>query len=135
MDGDRSRILVVADQSDALLFLFDVLSAEGYFVEGSSSALDALGYLRRRPYDAILADACLPEMDGLELLDRIKELRPGTRVILMGGGAEGVREDSHRRGAEGMLVKPFRKEELLRVLGRALGASAGGALGVRKVPR
>jgi DNA-binding NtrC family response regulator len=125
---------VVDDESDALLYLFEVLSAEGYFVEGSSSALDALGTLRRRPYDVVLSDARMPDLDGLELLDRIQGLRPRTRVILVGGaGDEVMKEAFLRRGAQGLLMKPLRREELLVVLRSALGAQDGTEVGLRQV--
>jgi DNA-binding NtrC family response regulator len=123
----------VDDESDHMLHLFELLSSEGYFVEGSSSAFDALGHLRRRPYDVVLSDAHMPDMDGLELLDRIKGLRPKTSVILVGGaGDEEMRGAFLERGAQGLLVKPLRREELLVVLRHALGAQDGIEVGLRQ---
>jgi len=124
MADERRRILVVDDESDTLLFLFDLLSAEGYFVEGSSSALNVLGDIRRRPPAVVLADLRMPEMDGLELLERIKSIAPKTRVILLSAfGAEGIGNEVHLKGGEAFLEKPIQGQQLLRLLGRVLQES------------
>jgi len=121
MADERRRILVVDDESDTLLFLFDLLSAEGYFVEGSSSALHALGDIRRRPPAVVLADLRMPEMDGLELLERIKSIAPKTRVILLSAfGAEGIGNEVLLKGGEAFLEKPIQGHQLLRLLDRVL---------------
>jgi len=124
MTDERPRILVVDDESDTLLFLFDLLSNEGYFVEGSSSALNALGDIQRRPPAVVLTDVRMPEMDGLELLERIKTISPRTRVILLSAfGAEGMKNEALRRGGEAFLQKPILGHDLLRVLGRVMQGS------------
>lgn len=124
MSDEKPRILVVDDESDSLLFLFDFLSAEGYFVEGSSSAMNALGDIQRRPPAVVLADVRMPQMDGLELLERIKSISPKTRVILLSAfGAEGMRDETIRKGGEAFLQKPIQGDDLLRVLGRVMQGS------------
>jgi CheY-like chemotaxis protein len=125
MSDERPRILVVDDESDTLLYLFDFLSTEGYFVEGSSSAVDALELVRRRPPAVVLADVRMPEMDGFELLERIKGISPKTQVILLSAFAgETLREETLRKGGEAFLPKPLEGGKLLRVLGRVMQGSA-----------
>jgi CheY-like chemotaxis protein len=125
MTEDKQSILVVDDESDTLILLFDLLSAEGYDVLGSSSPLDAIGHFRRRTFDVVLADVRMPEMDGLELLQRIKQISPRTRVILVTAFADHqMRAEALRRGGDAFLEKPFRGEDLRRVLeGQAQGTS------------
>ena len=121
MDGEKLSVLVVDDESETLLQLFDLLSAAGYFVEGSSNSLDALGLVRRRPYDVVLADVHMPEMGGLELFDRIRHLRPKTRVLLMSSFTDDlVRNEAERKGAAAFLQKPVRGEELLATMSRLI---------------
>jgi CheY-like chemotaxis protein len=121
MADEKPHILVVDDESDTLLFLYDLLSGEGFHVEGVSRPLDALGYVLRRRPAAVVADVRMPEMDGLELLERIKQVAPKTRVILLSAfGDEGMRQETIRKGGEDFIHKPFRGEDLLRSLGRVL---------------
>ena len=125
MAEEKPSILVVDDESDTLIFLFDLLSAEGYDVLGSSNPLDAIEHVRRRSYDAVLADIRMPEMDGLELLERIKRISPKTRVIMLSAfGDDAIEDATLRKGGESLLHKPFRGEDLLRVLGRLLERTA-----------
>ncbi len=125
MDGEKPRVLVVDDESDTLLYLFDLLSQEGYEVLGLSSAPDALDHARRRRYDVVLSDVRMPEMDGLELAGRIKTVSPGSRVILFSAFVDdAMRVEAFRKGAEHLLQKPFRGEELLRALGRVAQGTA-----------
>jgi CheY-like chemotaxis protein len=117
----KPRILVVDDESDALLYLFDLLSGEGFRVEGSSNALEALGYVARRMPDLVLADVHMPEMDGLELLDRIKRMAPKTRVILLSAIVnETTRREALARGGEDLLQKPVDGRALLQAVSRVL---------------
>lgn len=119
MGEEKPSILVVDDESDTLIFLFDLLSAEGYDVLGSSSPLDAIGHIRRRSYDVVLADVRMPEMDGLELLERIKAVSPKTRVIMVSAfGDDTIRDAALRKGSEAFIQKPLLRGDLLRILGR-----------------
>lgn len=124
MAEDHPRILVVDEESEALLHLYDLLSKEGFHVEGSSSALDALGRIRRRAPTVVLANVRMSEMGGLELLDRIKRVSPKTRVILLGSfGDETMRARALEKGGEELLSKPLSSETLLRTIGRVLERS------------
>jgi CheY-like chemotaxis protein len=125
MADERPSVMVVDDESDSLLLLFDLLSAQEYDVLGSSSPLDAIEHFGRRTFDVVLADVRMPEMDGLELLQRIKQISPRTRVILVTAFAdEKTREEALRKGGDAFLEKPFRGEELLRVLERQAQGTA-----------
>jgi len=125
------RVLVVDDESETLLQLFDLLTAAGYFVEGSSNSLDALGLIRRRPYDVVLVDVHMPEMGGLELFGRIRHLSPQTRVLLMSAFTDQlVRNEAERKGAAAFLQKPVRGEELLATMSRFLRGVGVGEAGV-----
>jgi len=122
MVSEKPFILVVDDESDALTFLFDLLHNEGYMVLAIPSALDALAAIAKRKPELGISDLRMPELDGLELLDRIKRDSPQTRVILL--TAHGTREtgrDVLRRGGEAMLLKPSSNGEILRAVRKALG--------------
>lgn len=119
MAEEKAYILVVDDESDTLLYLYDLLSSEGFHVEGSSSAQDALDFFRRRVPDVVITDVRMPEMDGLELLERIKRVAPRTRVILLSAFSDDVmRKETIEKGGDALLNKPLRNEDLLRAVGR-----------------
>ncbi len=122
MVSDKPFILIVDDESDSLAFLFDLLHNEGYLVLPTPGALDALAVISHRRPDLVISDLRMPDLDGLELLDRIKRDSPQTRVILL--TAYGTREtgqDVLRRGGEAMLLKPSSNGEILRAVRKALG--------------
>ena len=124
MADDKSRILVVDDDSDALLYLFEFLSAEGFHVDGCSSPLETLEYVGRRAPAVVISDVRMPGMDGLELLERIKQVAPKTRVILLSAFYDaGLRNATIAKGGEDLLKKPLANGALLRTLDRVLEAN------------
>jgi CheY-like chemotaxis protein len=121
MVTEKPLIVVVDDESDSLAFLFDLLHNEGYRVVPTSSPLDALEQVARRKPRLLISDLRMPDLDGMELLDRVKGSSPGTRVILLTAyGSRATREDVIRRGGDAMLLKPSSNEEILKAVRRAL---------------
>ena len=99
MDTEKPLILVVDDESDSLAYLFDLLHNEGYRVMPTSSPLDALDMVTKRKPRLIISDLRMPDLDGMELLDRVKEMSPRSRVILLTAyGDRTMRQDVIRRG-------------------------------------
>jgi len=128
MVPEQPLILVVDDESDSLAYLFDLLHNEGYRVLPTPSALEALAQIAKRKPKLVISDLRMPDLDGLELLDRVKRDSPQTRVLLLTAyGTQAMCEDVLRRGGEAMLIKPSSSGEILRAVRRALegvGASA-----------
>jgi CheY-like chemotaxis protein len=113
------RVLVVDDRNDTLGFVRVALERAGYAVDVALNGEQALDLQRRIAADVLITDIFMPEMDGIEVIDRIKAEYPGTRVIAMSGGVAGMQdylEVSKDIGADATLSKPFTTEELLRVL-------------------
>lgn len=126
MQDEKPKILVVDDESDTLLYLYDFLMSVGYFVEGSSNPADALEGIRRRAPAVVLADVRMREMDGYELLRRVRVASPKTRVLLMSAYSDEMAPAAAAAlGAEAFLPKPIRREELLSVLERLTHEIAG----------
>jgi CheY-like chemotaxis protein len=121
MTSEPPYILIVDDESDSLTFLFDLLHNEGYRVIPKSGALEALSEIaRRRPW-LVISDLRMPDVDGLELLDRIRKEAPQTRVILLTAyGTKDLAKDVARRGGEAVLLKPSTNTEILRAVRKAL---------------
>jgi DNA-binding NtrC family response regulator len=126
MDLDPSihTVHLVDHDSSILLFLFDFLSNAGLHVSASSNAADALDYVSRMHPEILFSEMDMPDMGGLELLQRIRELSPTTRVILTSACADWpVYEDVLRQGGADLLPKPFNHKALLRSVERALDGS------------
>jgi DNA-binding NtrC family response regulator len=111
---------VLDHDSEVLLFLFDVLTNAGYQLSASSNAGDALEHVARSHPEVLIADVDMPGWTSAELLMRVRDIAPSTRVILTSG-----RRDRHSeellwfRGVE-VLEKPLDGTALLRVLKRLL---------------
>lgn len=107
------------------------LRPEGFVVDTVANGTDALHAARSYSYDAVILDLGLPGMDGLEVLEKLKELNPDTPIIVC--TARDALEDRIRgldSGADDYLVKPFEVAELQARL-RAVLRRPGGALGLR----
>jgi len=77
--------------------------------------------LAREAFQCVLVDLNLPDMDGLELLERIRQGHPRLPVLLMSGySTEELRQKAGERGAAAFLTKPFSLKELLAALEEAL---------------
>lgn len=119
MPEAKLRILVVDDESDTLLYLFDLLSARGFHVEGTSNAFEAIEYVSGRMPELVICDIRMPQLDGLELLVRIKRTAPNTRVLLLSAFAdESMRQEALARGGEELLEKTMSSEELIKAVAR-----------------
>ncbi|MBL8786958.1 MAG: response regulator [Deltaproteobacteria bacterium] len=113
--GDAPTILVVEDNPDMIRFLV-ALMAYDYNVLSAQNGRDGLKMaLDRRP-DLIISDVMMPEMDGFEMVRRIREDAEGAKIPLIFLTARGSHEDriqGHAGGADTYLSKPFHSEELL----------------------
>ncbi|HEY8087095.1 MAG TPA: sigma-54 dependent transcriptional regulator [Polyangiaceae bacterium] len=141
MPPNESRLLIVDDDPTMRAALAVLFAAEGHVCELAASATSALELVRLQTFDAVVSDIRMQGMDGLELLDRIKESHPALPVIL-GSTSGGVHQavDAIKRGAFGYAVKPYDVDELRKTVGRALearlhpGESARPAAAVGKEP-
>jgi adenylate cyclase len=116
LDQHPVRILVVDDTADNAKLLADLLERQGYQVRSSSSGPEALGALSRDPYDLVLLDVVMPEMDGYEVCRRIRQ---GARfatlpvVLVTALDAKEERVKGLEAGADDFLSRPINHPELL----------------------
>lgn len=120
-EDESLRILVIEDNDDLRGVLVDYLEAAGHDVHGARSGMEGLDILASQAFDAVLLDIQMPEMDGFEVLRRLRS-RPelsSLPVIAMTGLAfeEDVRR-CHEAGATLHVAKPLRMAELMKLLRR-----------------
>ena len=118
----KARILVVDDEEIVVRSCLRILGDDGdYEAEAVQSGIDALRKIDEGHFDVLILDIMMPKMDGLEVLQRVKETHPDIDVIMVTGLSQietAVR--SMKLGAFDYLPKPFDPDELKRVVKRAL---------------
>ncbi len=111
------KLLIVEDDKSALESLIQLLSMDGYSVVGFSNPLKAFEYLKNNDIDVVISDIKMPEMSGMELLDKIKKSYPEVDVILMTAfGDVNNAVEAIKKGASHYILKPINYEELLEIL-------------------
>ncbi|MSR45764.1 MAG: sigma-54-dependent Fis family transcriptional regulator [Planctomycetes bacterium] len=119
------RILVVDDEEAIRSGLAEILVEEGYTVEQAANAEAALARVREELFDLVCTDVRMPGMDGLELVERVKQESPETELIVITGFASlQSAVDAVKRGAEDYLSKPFDLDEVRLTVKRALEKKA-----------
>jgi two-component system CheB/CheR fusion protein len=104
------RILVVDDSSDTVEMLRTLLEMDGAMVSTAGSGPEALGILEQESFDVVLSDISMPDMDGFELLSRLRQLPNGREVPVLALTGFGRVEDVERAKAEGFfshITKPI----------------------------
>lgn len=101
------KILLVDDEKDFIEALGERMENRGMNVSTTTSAKDAIKMVEEEPYDAIILDLQMPEMDGIEALKAIKKKNPDMQVILLTGHAtveKGI--EAMKLGAMDLIEKP-----------------------------
>ncbi len=118
---ETPRILVVDDEKVIREILSDFLTMEGYVVHTVEDGDEALKELHRRSYNLVISDLKMPDMGGLELLEKItEESLPVLTVIMTGFGTVETAIEAMKKGAYDYILKPFKVEEVVHVVQRGL---------------
>ncbi len=120
------RIVVVEDEIVIREAIVEMLHITGHDVVEAGDGVQGLGLATGQNVDLVLLDLMLPRMDGFEVLDELRKLRPSLPVIIL--TAKGSEEDvvrGLRSGADDYVVKPFGARELLARIDAVLRRSPG----------
>jgi DNA-binding response OmpR family regulator len=107
------RVLVVDDDSDLRLLVEKLLSGAGYVVESAADGRAALRAFHATPADIVVLDVSMPELDGFETLERLRDLSDVPVILLTARSGEIDKVRGFRAGADDYVVKPFGRQELL----------------------
>lgn len=120
MRTNSFRILITDDDSDLRELLTEAVKNWGYAVSVAKDGEEALRKLRMERYDVVITDLMMPGMDGLTLLQKIKELDKEILVIIITGYATiETAVKAIESGAYDYIAKPFRLDELMIVIKNA----------------
>lgn len=124
MPDHRSKILIVDDEPEICSMLTEVLSGPARQCLSVGTGRQAYELLSRDRFDAVISDVSMPEMSGLELLNKARVIRPECPVILITGvGTTEWAKDAIRQGAFDYIEKPFDLNHLRHVLEEALATT------------
>jgi CheY-like chemotaxis protein len=82
MIDQNTTVLVVDDHDPSRNLLCEVLTSAGYAVRAASDGLNAIRHMEETRFDVVLTDVAMPQMDGLELLTKIRDRWPDSRVVV-----------------------------------------------------
>lgn len=119
--GVRKSILIVEDEQLLRESLAELLRDEGYQVTQAGDGRQARELVLQQPFDLVLTDIRMPEMDGMTLLSHIQQIAPQTPVVVITAfGTVESAVSAMRRGAADYLLKPVQFEDVLLRVKRAL---------------
>jgi Response regulator containing CheY-like receiver, AAA-type ATPase, and DNA-binding domains len=120
-----SRILVIDDERSIRNTLKDILEFEKYTVELAEDGFKALELLQTKDFDVILCDIKMPGMDGIEVLQKVEEIKPDIPVVMISGhGNIDTAVESIKKGAFDFIEKPLDLNRLLITLRNAMDKSS-----------
>ncbi len=115
----KLNICIVEDEEILRVSLKDDLLDAGYIVKDFENPIEAIEYFQKTNCDIVITDIRLPEINGIELMSKIKAINPNTFVIVMTAyGSVETAVEAMKRGAYDYITKPFSKEELLLLIER-----------------
>jgi DNA-binding NtrC family response regulator len=117
----RPRILVIDDEEIVRISCKKCLTPEGYDVDMASNGIEGMQLAQAAKYDLVLTDLKMPEMDGMEFIEKAKEIQPDTKVIMITGyGTVEHAVKALRLGAYNFIEKPFTPDALINAVREAL---------------
>jgi DNA-binding response OmpR family regulator len=124
MNTDTGRVLIVDDEVNIRAGLRDVLAKDGYVVKEARGGAEALTTLETFECDAAIVDIRMPDMSGIELLEKIRARWPSIAVIMLTGhGTMETAMVAVKKGAHDYLLKPARSEAIRESMATAVAAS------------
>ena len=127
---EEKKVLIVDDEAGIRRNLHFGLTQHGFTIDDAEDGLSALAqiessYHKGTPYNFVITDMVLPDINGLKLLEVIKSKYPNLPVIIISGyGTEVTADEVNARHGDGYLAKPFLADDLADVLGKVAPAKA-----------
>lgn len=128
---NAARVLVIDDDADIRGLVAELLGRAGLEVEGAPDGRVGLRAFHKAPPDLVVLDVSMPELDGWQTLERIRDLSDVPVLMLTARGEELERVRGLKAGADDYVVKPFGRQELVARVQALLRRSAPDSAGTR----
>ena len=121
-----AHVLIVEDEEGVRRVIKRILSGAGYDVSEAANGKEAVSICKRNnPPDLIITDIIMPDKEGLETIQEIKDASADIKIIAISGGGQSgpltYLEIAKKLGADATLGKPFLPQDLLKVVEKTLG--------------
>src|SRR5436189_2698307 len=113
MNAPAPRVLVIDDDDDIRGLVVELLERAGLDVDQAADGRAGLRTFHQSPADLVVLDVSMPELDGWQTLERIRDLSDVPVIMLTARGAELERVRGLQAGADDYMVKPFGRQELV----------------------
>jgi DNA-binding response OmpR family regulator len=111
------RVMIIEDDEETRSLLKEFFEDEGFETDSVSNGVDALRMLSKDSFDLVITDIRMPGLTGLDILPRMRRLKPDTPIIVMtADGSDDMRRKSYERGATIYLEKPIHLSKLRAVI-------------------
>ncbi len=118
---DKKRILIVDDDKTILTSFSEILQSKGYSIDTAESGNEAIVKTDKQFFNLVLLDIKLPDIEGIDLLNSIKETSPKmVKIVVSGYASLDNSVAALNRGADAYLIKPVDPEELVRIVDEKL---------------
>ena len=119
----KGTILVVDNEVDQLEMMKGILERIGYETRITDNPMQAVEMVKAKAFDLVFIDLIMPEVDGTDLCEQIKRIRPETGIYAYSGHAHLYGPDRLERvGFAGTINKPATMQEIKKALGQAMDA-------------
>ena len=125
MSHQIMSIIVIDDEETIRTTVSEILTDEGYVVETAKNGKEAIKQSKKTPFDLALVDIKLPDIEGTELLKKLREMQPKMALIIMTGqpSVENAIKSVNNK-ADGYILKPFDVPTLLETIKKTLAEKA-----------
>ncbi len=129
------KLLLVDDEAKMVKYLSRRLEIRGYEVSTASCGKEAVSLVKANAFDVVLLDFLMPDMNGIETLKTLKEIRPDIAVIMISAYSNRkTEEEAISLGASDFVMKPFDLSRLVEKIEQAVMAREGDGSSVDAIP-
>ena len=116
------RSLVIDDEPDMLILMSMIIEENTEWeVETTNNPSEGLKMALENDYDLVIADLKMPGLDGMEVFEELKEMKPDIPVIIITAyGSLEIADEARNKGVADFIIKPFRKDTILFTMDRVL---------------
>jgi CheY-like chemotaxis protein len=120
-----AQVLIIDDDRGIRQLLRRIIESRGHVVVEADSGRTGVEALQQQPFDLVLTDIVMPDMDGNQAIVQLRKLNAGIRIVAVSGGGRARNltplQLAKQFGADRILEKPFRRDDVLRTVEEMLG--------------